>query len=51
MWVILAGFIFIKTFPQLLWVGIGLYAMTTLFAFVTLPVEVDASRRTVDWLQ
>lgn len=51
MWVIFAGFIFIKTFPQLLWVGIGLYAMTTLFAFVTLPVEVDASRRAVDWLQ
>ena len=51
MWVILAGFLFIKTFPQLLWVGIGLYAMTTLFAFVTLPVEVDASRRAVDWLQ
>ena len=51
MWVILAGFIFIETFPQLLWVGIGLYAMTTLFAFVTLPVEVDASRRAVDWLQ
>jgi Zn-dependent membrane protease YugP len=51
MWVILAGFFFIETFPQLLWVGIGLYAMTTLFAFVTLPVEVDASRRAVDWLQ
>ncbi|MBR6117204.1 MAG: zinc metallopeptidase [Paludibacteraceae bacterium] len=51
MWVLLAGFLFIETFPQLLWVGIGLYAMTTLFAFVTLPVEVDASRRAVDWLQ
>ena len=51
MWVLLAGFLFIETFPQLLWAGIGLYAMTTLFAFVTLPVEVDASRRAVDWLQ
>ena len=51
MWVLLAGFLFVETFPQLLWVGIGLYAMTTLFAFVTLPVEVDASRRAVDWLQ
>lgn len=51
MWVLLAGFLFIESFPQLLWVGIGLYAMTTLFAFVTLPVEVDASRRAVDWLQ
>lgn len=52
MWVILAGFIFLnQTNNILLWVGIGLYAMTTLFAFVTLPVEVDASRRAVDWLQ
>ena len=52
MWVILAGLIFLnQTNNILLWVGIGLYAMTTLFAFVTLPVEVDASRRAVDWLQ
>ena len=51
MWVLLAGILFVETFPQLLWAGIGLYAMTTLFAFVTLPVEVDASRRAVDWLQ
>lgn len=51
MWVILAGMLMINTFPQLLWAGIGLYALTTLFTFVTLPVEVDASRRAVEWLR
>lgn len=50
-WVILAGIIFIETLPQLLWAGIGLYGVITLFSFVTLPVEIDASRRAVDWLQ
>jgi hypothetical protein len=51
MWVILAGMIVIESFPQLLWFGIGLYALTTLFAFVTLPVEINASERAVAWLQ
>ena len=51
MWVILAGILMVETFPFLLWAGIGLFAMTTLFAFVTLPVEVDASQRAVNWLQ
>lgn len=50
-WVILAGMVLIESFPELLWFGIGLYAVTTLFAFVTLPVEVDASRRAVVWLE
>ncbi|MCQ2342625.1 MAG: zinc metallopeptidase [Paludibacteraceae bacterium] len=51
MWVILAGMLLFEAFPQLLSVGIGLYALTTLFAFVTLPVEVNASQRAVDWLE
>lgn len=51
MWVILAGMIVIESFPQLLWIGIGLYALTTLFAFVTLPVEINASERAIAWLQ
>lgn len=51
MWVILIGMLVINTFPQLIWIGIGLYALTTLFTFVTLPVEVDASRRAVSWLR
>ena len=50
MWVILAGIFTINTFPQLLWIGIGLFAVTTIFSFVTLPVEIDASRRALSWL-
>lgn len=50
-WVILAGIIFINVFPQLLLIGIILFALTTLFSFVTLPVEIDASRRATQWLQ
>lgn len=50
MWVILAGIIFIQYFPALLWIGIGLFAITTIFSFVTLPVEIDASRRALAWL-
>lgn len=49
-WVLLAGVIFINSFPQLLWVGIALFALTTLFSFVTLPVEINASRRALVWL-
>lgn len=50
-WVLLAGILMVETFPQLLEVGIGLYALTTLFAFVTLPVEINASSRAVAWLE
>jgi len=49
-WVLLAGIIFVHSFPQLLLAGIGLFAMTTLFSFITLPVEIDASRRALVWL-
>lgn len=51
MWVILAGMLLLDVFPQLLWAGIALYAVTTLFTFVTLPVEIDASRRAIAWLE
>ena len=50
-WVILAGIIFINIFPHLIWFGITLFAMTTLFSLVTLPVEINASRRAVSWLE
>lgn len=50
-WVLLAGVIFINVFPSLLWIGIALFAMTTLFSFVTLPVETNASQRAVAWLE
>ena len=39
------------TFPQLMLIGICLFAMTTLFSFITLPVEIDASRRALVWLR
>lgn len=51
MWVLLAGILLVEIFPYLLLGGICLFAMTTLFAFITLPVEVNASQRAVNWLQ
>lgn len=50
MWVILAGIIMIQTFPMLLWLGIAMFALTTLFSFITLPVEKNASDRALRWL-
>jgi len=50
MWVLLAGIALINIFPKLIWIGIGLFAMTTLFSFITLPVEINASARAVNWL-
>lgn len=49
-WVLLAGVICINTMPGLLWFGIALFATTTLFSFITLPVEVNASSRAIAWL-
>ena len=49
-WVPLAGILLVESFPSLLLIGIVLFAMTTLFSFVTLPVEIDASRRATAWL-
>lgn len=50
-WVLLGGMLLINVFPQLLLIGILMFAMTTLFSFVTLPVEIDASKRAVNWLE
>ena len=50
-WVILIGILTIETYPQIMLAGIVLFAMTTLFSFVTLPVEIDASRRATQWLK
>ena len=49
-WVLLAGLVFYQAFPSLFWIGIILFAFTTLFSFVTLPVEINASSRAVQWL-
>lgn len=50
MWILLIGMLTIEAFPQIMLFGIILFAMTTLFSFITLPVELDASRRAVNWL-
>lgn len=50
-WVLLAGVLMINIMPSLLWIGIGLFALTTLFSFITLPVEINASARAVAWLE
>lgn len=50
-WVLIAGLLLLQVFPQLLLIGIILFAATTLFSFVTLPVEINASHRALDWLQ
>lgn len=48
--VLLLGIILLESFPAVLWAGIALFALTTLFSFVTLPVEINASARAVRWL-
>ena len=50
-WVLLAGILMVRTFPQLLLAGICLFAITTLFSFITLPVEINASARALAWLE
>lgn len=50
-WILLAGIIMINSFPQLLLAGIIMFAATTLFSFITLPVEIDASNRALKWLK
>lgn len=50
-WILLGGILMIQSFPQLLAVGVILYGLTTLFSFITLPVEINASTRAVAWLE
>jgi len=50
-WILLAGILMIRTFPELLLVGIVIFAATTLFTVITLPVEYDASNRALAWLK
>lgn len=49
-WILLAGILLIQTSAIPLLVGIVLFGFTTLFSFITLPVEIDASRRGLAWL-
>lgn len=50
-WVLLAGILLVNTFPTLLLIGIVMFGLITLFSFVTLPVEFDASKRALVWLE
>ena len=50
-WVLLAGILLLQAFPPLLLIGIILFAATTLFSIITLPVEYDASNRALAWLK
>lgn len=50
-WILLAGVLLINSFPHLLLVGIVIFAATTLFSVITLPVEYDASNRALAWLE
>lgn len=49
-WVLLGGMLLLHKFPELMLFGIILFATTTLFSFITLPVEINASRRALVWL-
>ena len=51
-WLLLGGMLLLSYTGNttILAIGVGMFALTTLFAFITLPVEIDASRRAVQWL-
>ncbi len=49
-WVIMGGILMINTTPIPLTIGIVFFSFTTLFSFVTLPVEFDASKRALQWM-
>ncbi|MCU0370544.1 MAG: zinc metallopeptidase [Bacteroidales bacterium] len=49
-WILLAGVLLVQAFPALLFFGILLFGLTTLFSFITLPVEINASKRALVWL-
>jgi len=50
-WILLGGILLVNTFPTLLLIGIVMFGLITLFSFITLPVEFDASKRAMVWLQ
>jgi len=50
-WILLAGILMVNSFPGILLAGIVLFAVTTLFSFITLPVEINASHRAIVWIR
>lgn len=54
MWVIFGGLALMGSTAiggTIAWIGVALYGVGTLFSFVTLPVEYDASNRALAWLK
>jgi Zn-dependent membrane protease YugP len=49
-WILLIGILVVQRFPAILLLGIILFALTTIFSFITLPVEINASKRALAWL-
>ncbi len=50
-WLLLAGIMVYQFTALPLYIALAMFALTVLFSFVTLPVEVDASRRAIKWLE
>ncbi|MDR0364494.1 MAG: zinc metallopeptidase [Bacteroidales bacterium] len=50
-WILLAGILLLNVFPELLLIGVILFGVSTLFSFITLPVEINASQRALAWLE
>ena len=49
-WILLLGVILLSRRPEILFIGIVLFSFTTIFSFITLPVEINASKRALVWL-
>jgi len=49
-WLLLLAFMLLNSMPSLMLITIIAFSVTTLFAFITLPVEFDASKRALVWL-
>jgi uncharacterized protein len=49
-WIIIIGIVLLQTTPIPLTIGVALFGLTTIFSFVTLPVEFDASKRALNWI-
>ncbi len=50
-WILLIGILTVQAYPGILLAGIVMFAITTLFSFITLPVEFDATHRALVWLR
>ncbi len=49
-WILLIGIFALQATPIPLAIGVALFGLTTIFSFITLPVEFDASKRALAWI-